>query len=66
VSKPVVEEVTELLGRIKPRSQHSQTCPCWTAKAPIAKCECWILSQARDQAEALQRQSLLRGQEAPE
>ena len=57
--KTNVDLAAELLGRLKGPRLHGQMCPVLTAKAPISKCDCWILANARDEAEALARANLI-------
>lgn len=38
------------IARLTRPDLHGQLCPCWTQKADVQRCDCWILPGARDKA----------------
>jgi hypothetical protein len=45
-TQAVLGAALALADRVRP-SKHSQLCPVWARRQPIATCDCWILKQAR-------------------
>lgn len=48
-----LEAVTYSLATRWRRSQHGQLCPVWTKSADVHRCNCWRLSDAKQDAEQI-------------